>query len=72
MPGFDLIWLIFCGIYVFQLRREKGILYEKMVGIAAKKQNFDKGKFIRMQYFQIALVTAIIIGFRVFPYFKSH
>jgi len=45
MPGFDLIWLGLCGIYLFQLRKEKGLFYDKMRDIAAKKSTFDKKKF---------------------------
>jgi hypothetical protein len=72
MPGFDLIWFGLCGIYLFQLRKEKGVFYEKMRDIAAKKSTFDKNKFKRMQHIQVSLCVWVIVGFRLFQVLSSH
>jgi hypothetical protein len=71
MPGFDLIWLGVCCIYLFQLRKEKGVFYEKMRDIAARKTTFDKNKFKRMQYIQVLLCVGVIAGIRLFQFLCS-
>ena len=66
MIGFDVIWIGVCLVYLFQVKKGKGFFYDLVKAGASKKSSFNEAKFRRMQYIQVGICLAFILGLRLY------